>query len=490
MILTRGAQRALIAASCAVILVIYVVAWKTPSIGLSYEDGVHLVTAESLASGHGYSIVSLPSPVPQTKIPPLFPAVLALFTMVSRNAQWLKAAPVLAALGWLTLTFRLLRRMGAGSGGAWLVTLVSAAAPMTVFLGTSLLPEALFALLISASLLMALEDRPLLAGVFAGLATMTSLAGLPLIGSCMIVYLAHRRARAAAWFTAGAMIFVAPWIGWALAHQAPGDPATNIVTGLHASEKAVVLGANAIALFESPFALLSGIVNLYAAFASALVFGWSVYRRRQFMPDLFVLLYCLMLLLRVESPTRLMTPILPLALWIVWRAAREVKIREAVAAATLLIALVPVWADAKRLPAAWREGVFTAADRAPDQWRELEKMFGYIRTQTAPDAVVMANLDPMFYLYTGRKTTRGFVPEGYRLYYAPQNSSVTPDRLRRDMSENGVSYVALTPDTGFAASTAYRRSVEALERGGVIEPVTISGLGAAYRLFRVTGGVR
>ena len=141
-----------------------------------------------------------------------------------------------------------------------------------------------------------------------------------------------------------------------------------------------------------------------------------------------------------------MTLILPLTLWIVWRAVREVKFREVVAAATLLIALVAVWADAKRLPNALRQGVFTAADRAPDDWRQLEKMFGYIRAQAPPDSVVMANFDPMFYLYTGRKATRGFVPDGYRLYYAPKNSVVTPDRLTHDLDENGVSYVALTPD--------------------------------------------
>jgi hypothetical protein len=486
MTLTRGAQRAIIAAFCAAILAIYAVAWKTPSIGLAYEDGVHLVTAESLAAGQGFSIQSLPTPVPQTEVPPLFPALLAVFTLVSRNAQWLKLASTLATLGWLALTYRLLRRMGAGSGGAWLLTLIAAAAPMTVFLGTSLLPEGLFALLVSASLLMVLEDQPLIAGVFAGLASVTCLAGLPLIVACMIVFLAHRRARAAGLFTAAAMIFVAPWIGWSLAHQAP-DPATNIITGLHASEKAVVLGKNVISLFESPFAVLSGIVNLYAAFAAALIFGWSVYRRRQLIPDLFVLLYCVALLIRVDPPVRLMAPILPLTLWIIWRAIREVRFREAMAAATLLIALVPVWADAKRLPVAWRQGVFTAGDRAPDDWRELEKMFKYIRTQTAPDAVIMANLDPMFYLYTGRKAARGFVPDGYRLYYAPQNSLVTPDRLTRDMNENGVGYAALTPDSGLPESAAYRRSVEALERGGVIEPVPVSGLTAEYRLFRVTG---
>ena len=257
------------------------------AIGLSmktaftFGDGV-----ESLAIWARVLIQSLPSPVPQIRVPPFFPAVLALFTVVSRNAQWLKLAPALATLGWLALTHRLLRRMGAGTGGAWLITLITAAAPMAVFLGTSLLPEPLFALLISASLLMVLEDRPLMAGVFAGLANaMLVVGGLALIVARTIVFLTHRRARAAGLFTVAAMMFAAPWIGWSLAHHAPGDPATNVVTGLLASEKAVVLGANLISLFESPFTLLSGIPNVYSAFAAALIFGWSVYRRRQLILD-------------------------------------------------------------------------------------------------------------------------------------------------------------------------------------------------------------
>jgi len=480
----------MIAVFCAAILAVYAAAWRTPAIGLTYEDGVNLVTAESLATGHGYSIRSLPSPVPQTKVPPLFPAVLALFTLVSRQAQWLKLVPLFATAGWLALTYRILRKMGARSGGASLLTLITAAAPTSIFLATSLLPEPLFALLLTASLLMVLEDRPLIAGVFAGLATVTRLAGLPLIVACMIVFLTHRRTRAAGLFTTAAMIFVAPWIGWSLAHQAPGDPATNIITGLRASEKAVVLGANVISLFESPFALLSGVANVYAAFAAALLFGWSIYKRRQLIPDLFVLLYCVTLLLRVEPPVHLMAPVLPLALWILWRAVRDVKFQEPVAAAALLFALLPLWADGKRLPATWRNGVFPAGDQAPDDWRRLEPIFAWIRTQAPPDAAVMANLDPMFYLYTGRKTTRGFVPDAYRLYYAPPNSQVTPDRLRAEMNANGVGYLALAPDAGFPESAAYRRSVEALERGGMIEPVPVSGLTADYRLFRVTGADR
>src|SRR5580704_15217748 len=113
MILKPGAQRALIAAVCAVVASVYVVAWLAPSIGLNYEGAVYLETAKSLAAGHGYLIEGLPAPVPQTDCPPLWPSVLALFVSISQNPLWLKLPALLCTAGWLVLSYKLLRRMGA-----------------------------------------------------------------------------------------------------------------------------------------------------------------------------------------------------------------------------------------------------------------------------------------------------------------------------------------------------------------------------------------
>jgi hypothetical protein len=93
----------------------------------------------------------------------------------------------------------------------------------------------------------------------------------------------------------------------------------------------------------------------------------------------------------------------------------------------------------------------------------------------------------MFYLNTGRKSIRGFVPDGYKLYYAPSNSLITPDQLGKQILENGVGYVALTPDRDFSEAPSYHRAVEALERGGMLEPVAIPGVSGEYRLLRLRG---
>jgi hypothetical protein len=464
--LTRGAQRAIIAIFCAILLVVYGIAWFAPSIGLFQDDGVNLVTAQSFVTGHGY-----------TTNPPVFPIMLGFFTLVSRQTQWLKLLPLLCTIGWLALSYRLLRRMGARSGGAWLLVLIAAASPTVVYLGTNLMPEPMFALLTVAALLLVLDERAFLAGVCAGLAALTLNTGLPLVGACMIVFVARHRFRSAAQFTAAAMLFVAPWLGWSLAN-ASGSPS------LHASEKLVVLGSNIVSLLSSPFALLSGIGGLYAVIATAVLVGWSLIRRRQLMPDLFLGLYCLVLLTRVGPPQLFVAPILPLVLWIVWRAFQNAKLQEAVAAFAIILATIPMVADARRLPDTLRYGQFPGDGHTPSDWHQLERVFRYIRENTPPDAVILANLDAMFYLNTGRKAIRGFVPDGYKLYYAPPNSVITPDQLGKQILANGVTYVALTPDRDFPEAGAYHRAVEALERGGVLEPVAVPGVSGEYRLLK------
>src|SRR5579871_3237932 len=121
MTFTPRAQRVTIAVFLCVVAAFYLYAWWLPAVNLDSEAAAILVTARSLATGHGYVIGNLPQPVPQTSFPPLFPALLALFTRISQQAQWLKLLPLLCAAGWLLVTHRLLRRMGASVNSALLL---------------------------------------------------------------------------------------------------------------------------------------------------------------------------------------------------------------------------------------------------------------------------------------------------------------------------------------------------------------------------------
>jgi hypothetical protein len=484
-------QRAIIALAFALLAGVYAVAWLAPAIGLFHDDAVYLETAKSLVAGHGYLIEGLPAAISQTKYPPLWPAVLALFLLVSDNAQWLKLAPLLCTAGWLILAHRLLRKMGAHSYGAIGLVLIVAASPTTVFLATHLLSEPPFALLVTASLLVLLDDRAIASGLLAGLATITRSAGLPLLVAAVLILVSRRRLRSAALFTAAATILVAPWAGWAIAHAsnhpyygAAAYASTSILTSLKASEKASVLATNALYLMGAPALLLTGAGNIYAALATFALYVWSWIRRRQLVPDLFILLYCAMLMCWAGPPARFVVPLLPLVLWIPWRAFQNIRHKELLAALLIAGFAVPIEADLERLPQTRRLGEFASSPRAPNDWARMGVLFDYLKDHTPADTIVMANLDPVFYLNTGRKAVRGFFPDGYRLYYSPSNSIITPDGLAKEIMENGVSYVALTPDRDFAESPAFHKAVEALARGGMLEPVGIPGADQNYRLLK------
>ncbi|MCU1326470.1 MAG: putative rane-bound dolichyl-phosphate-mannose-protein mannosyltransferase [Bryobacterales bacterium] len=485
------AVRWILITAIAAVAAIYVAAWLAPAIGLYHDDGVYLVTAKAIASGQGYVVNSLPTPVPQTKYPPLFPVLLALFTLVSGNPQWLKLLPLLCTAGWLFLSWRLLMRFGASGGSAALVVLLAAASPGTVFLGTNLMSEPLFALLTVAAMLALLNDRAALAGILAGLATLTRTAGIPLIAASALTLLLYGRFRRAVTFTGAAMLLVAPWFGWSLARATPQSyygraayAAGNIITGLDANDKVLALLNNVMYLFASPWSMLTGIHDLWAALSTLAILIWSLWRRRQLVPDLFIGLYCLMLLFWLGPPQRFLTPVFPLVLWIFWRALRTIQRREAVTAIILILVAMVVRVDYKRLRML-PHGQFPSSDREPNDWREMDRLFAWIRTNTPPDAVIAGNLDPAIYLQTGRKAIRGFVPDFFKSFYLPGGATVAPDLLAAAIFAENASYVVLTPDRDFAESAAYHRSVQALERNGVIEPVAVPGLSSEYRLLRV-----
>ena len=84
----------------------------------------------------------------------------------------------------------------------------------------------------------------------------------------------------------------------------------------------------------------------------------------------------------------------------------------------------------------------------------MRTFFGFIRANTPPDTVLLANMDGAFFLNTGRKTVRGFAPNGFDLYYAARRSAVTPDELSKALSISRAAYLALTPDNGLAESAS------------------------------------
>jgi hypothetical protein len=107
----KAAAAAALATACGGLLWAYTIALRAPAVGTFHDDGIYAVTAKALATGRGYRIVSLPSQMPQTKYPFLFPALLAvvwrMFPRFPQNLIWLKLVPLGCALAWVALSYRL-----------------------------------------------------------------------------------------------------------------------------------------------------------------------------------------------------------------------------------------------------------------------------------------------------------------------------------------------------------------------------------------------
>ncbi len=98
--------------------------------------------------------------------------------------------------------------------------------------------------------------------------------------------------------------------------------------------------------------------------------------------------------------------------------------------------------------------------------RELLKVASWIRANVPENQVVSANLDPLFYLYTGHQTVRGFAPDYYELFYkaekAERRPAGTDADLRRELRTNHVDYLVITPDRDFLEIPFFRKSEEQL----------------------------
>ena len=183
--------------------------------------------AYSLADGNGYSQAPFYHPdqfLPSADKPPLYPLVLAFFTLVGGHG-WIPHQVAGALIGTGTVAaVGLLGRRVAGERVGLIAAGVAAVYPLLIATDGSFRSESLYALLIASTLLAAyrLHDRPLAAsaaicGVLIGLATLTrteAIALLPLLVAPVAALVAGRaRAiRLTLIATGAALVVITPWV--------------------------------------------------------------------------------------------------------------------------------------------------------------------------------------------------------------------------------------------------------------------------------------
>ena len=502
---------------------VYWSALRSPATGIFHDDGIYLVTAQALATGHGYRITSLPAEIAQTKYPFVFPALLAAVWKIHprfpENVLALKLVPFACALVWAALTYRLLRGHARNRRApAVLIGLVSLS-PWVFFLSTTLLSETLFAAgWTGALLILERAERgeggagtAAGAALLAGAVFLTRTAGIAVMAGGVLVLWRQRRWKQVLVFVLVGATVAAPWLWWQAAQSPPaGHDAYysranyrdwNLVFGFTPAQKARILLTNLVSIWIAP-AVLAGVpatgwgvcMALLGGAVVAAGFARRLSRGARAM-EVSTILYAGIVVLWAWPPTRLLVPVLPLMLFYGYEGmvalGRSVELppgaaRAALASVVLMFAAQGAWA--LRHPGA--PGLPIAAQ---DGWPETARMLAWAKAHTPQDAILAGNLDPAYYLFTGRKSIRGFTPDPYLLHYAAEDGARplgSAEDFLRTLDSERVTHLICAPNRAFREGPPLARlSAELVERHPErLRPVYASRDGD-YRIYALTSGV-
>jgi hypothetical protein len=204
-------------------------------VGVVHDDGMYVILAKSLATGHGFRWLHVPGAPPATHYPPGYPAVLALlwwlFPGFPANVLVFKMANAVfsgvAAAGTARFAHR---RLGMSASGAAAFSLVALLGIPTLTLSVIVMSEPLFLALLLPTLLLAeriAHDAPsgvkrrdiVLLGALCGVATLVRTHGIALIAAAPLVLALRRRYRDAVLCAAVAVAIILPWQLWVSSHS-------------------------------------------------------------------------------------------------------------------------------------------------------------------------------------------------------------------------------------------------------------------------------
>jgi len=490
---------------------LYVSALRLPALGLFHDDAVYTVTAKALAEGRGYRIISLPDEPLQTKYPPVFPLLLAAVWKVTPtfpdNVTALKAVPLVGAIAWLLLTLRLYRALGVPRPLS--VAAVAAVASVTwvLYLSVTLLSETVFAALCTAALVCVEADgdfetqapstlRVVQAAILAALATLTRTVGISLVLAGIGWLLVTRRdPRRAAIFMVVAGAILLPWTIWIAANPDAGYYGVSNYAGWNVltlsrditlALRARVLAMNMLWTGQAPAMLFDVPAGPAAVMITFFVLALGVFRlgRPCRVTFWFLVFYLLLILGWAWPPQRFVVVVLPLLLWPVL--ALVSKTRAATLAATAVVLLL-----AGHSASAMRQHVQDSVPRGRlepgaldvETWDEVTAANAWIQSHTRLDERLMGNLDPMYYLWTGRKAVRGFDGNAFLLRYSPDPSGALGDanRMRGAIRVSGAAIIVDSPDALYAERPILKALYRELEQRGDIDLVASIG---RFRFFR------
>jgi hypothetical protein len=494
-------RRAVITLLFLTLIPVYWIAYRAPAVGIFHDDGIYLVTAKALAEGKGYRIISLPSEMNQTKYPILFPALLAIiwkvFPSFPENASLLKLIPLLGTFFWVWFVHKFIMEKTNSFNISVGIVLITLASPGVVVFSSLILSETVFACFCAGALLYLdrLTSTPvenensllLFSAIFSAAAFLTRTAGLPLLISGVIILIFRRRYRSSMKYFLLCSVIIFPWIWWLAINHASTPVANdyysfsnyqhwNTLVNYSLTSTGVVFATNFLDLMFAPIYLLglaygwSGAFIFTLALAILLMsfallgFLWDL-REGIKSIHLFFIFYCGMLLVWVWPPFRFVVPIFPFWLFFAYKGLMSLGVHISLRgwgakianAGFVFLLCFSLWnalylfsEKALRLQKVSIMFEMKAGGEELD-WKKMNSLSLWIRDNTPDDSILLGNLDPAIYLYTGRKAVRGFVADPYLLWYSgkPEESLGSESDLLDVLIKNKVNYIIRTRDDTF-----------------------------------------
>jgi len=198
-------------------------------VGQYVDDAWYVLLAQAIASGHGYHLISAPTPELAAILPaapPGFSLLLALVVAVTpafpANVLALKLVSVAAMIGVGVVSAAYYRDRSLPAPFAIALALIVIITPAFVFFATStVMSEPLFTLAEVAAIVLVGRRRPILGGVAAGAASLVRSAGLPILVAATIWYLVRRDRRSAVLFLSTAVVILLPWMIYSRVYATP-----------------------------------------------------------------------------------------------------------------------------------------------------------------------------------------------------------------------------------------------------------------------------
>jgi hypothetical protein len=409
-------------------------------VGVTNDDGMYVILAKSLATGHGYRWLNLPGAPQATHFPPGYPAVLALLWLVvpafPANVILFKLANAVFMAVAAAATFALARkRLEMSDAAAAAITLGALLSIPMLTLSTIVMSEALFLALLVPTLLVAervCESRAkprdvFMLAVLACLATLVRTHGVALIAAIVLLFALRRRYRDAAIVAAVTVALLAPWQLWVSIHSSAVPSAMRgnyesygawLAAGFRAEGLALVgrTVARTTTELASMFATLvapslPGAVRLLAlaALLASFVVGARELWRRAPVTGAFLGIYVIIVVLWPFAPTRFVWGVWPLVVFLPTLAARRAltwrpkataaqTVRLAALTGCVLLGFGYATYNLRGYRHQWWASIPRSVAGASGQ------LMLWVGSRAPRDAVVATEVESAVYLYTGRTT--------------------------------------------------------------------------------------